>query len=741
MSSRPIAGGGHIHLRVETASIKGIAAALTMALLLPHLMSPALGSPRGNARDAASVFRWFAVRIVAGGRTTGSGLVVRGMKGDVLAISAASVVGRASAVTVINEEGREHPGRVVYRDSATSVVLIRVDKWVGPRLADIDERLPADGEELVVYAFDRTQSRFRGVEVNAIRSQPLWIRGASPLPLGFEGGPVITLNKRLAGILTSRDGRAVPGRTLLPVISRYLSFPQPQPGNQVHPPPQLQPRDQVESAIYVFPAGSSISIDGDPRGQAPLSTSLARIEPGDHKISAAIKDRLSIVRQVRLSSTSPIAILFLPPPLRYLEDKVASTVTSALSSGDARAAEVALREYLSEPNAKIDARVHLATALWLQNKSDEAIGILRDFIRLIGRSYRSIDAFILRGIIYEERREYARALTDYKYALMVHPAFSKLFEEPVQWTPQAIRQYKEEVRQNPRGAAPRIRLGRAYELVGGRLTLDAAEQFRIVLFQSPPPIASGTKQPSPASAWSVLTFPNGAYIHIGSRVMRSPLSGTTLGETPVSIRIKAAGYLDMTKVIDPKQQRGDLLLVLPPVLNLSGRSPLANQNIEKGIASFASGSWEDAARLLNEALVSDQKLYKLLPYIGLALFMQGRFAEALDILQKYLRIGTKDALAVVAYGLRGAIFAEQRRWRDALTAYKLGLELHRDMAAVKALQVPCTDRDIVDLQKQIADRPDDPRIRYRLGVGYECKGRLEDGAGVLRDALFLLGPP
>jgi tetratricopeptide (TPR) repeat protein len=409
---------------------------------------------------------------------------------------------------------------------------------------------------------------------------------------------------------------------------------------------------------------------------------------------------------------------------------------SSLSSADVQAAIASLQDLLAEAPSLVETRIYLATALRLQGRASEAIAMARNHINIYGETTRSTEAYALLGLLLEETGQFREALTAYKLAVRVQPAYAGAFVQPIVATDAQVRVVAGEVAKNPPDPLQRIRLGLLYEAKGRHGF--GMEQFKAVLFTAAPPNAAlGVSSSSAAQDVIIRTFPAGATVYLGDKVVgQSTVAVSHASGDSLQVRVVLPGFAEMKRTAWARR-RSDMLFVLLPTLEAYGHTKFARDKITEGFQSYAGGDWPVGTRAFIEALESDYRLIKINIYIAAGYHMQGRVSESLDAVRRYINIKNDDATAMLAYALMGVIFEEQSRFAEALTGYKLALKLHTALAPVISLPPLMADNEIAAMQK-LAQASDDPRLLFRLGAALEAKGRMQDGMTVLRRALFSL---
>lgn len=691
--------------------------------------------------DVVKALERFVVRVAVQDRGTRSGLVVVPQGSDVLIVTVLASGEDGAGITVTDSVGRSHAASLVSKDRGSGLTTLTVKNWPGPRVVDVDTRPLQAGEPVVVLGYGQGRGELSYLLLHATGPRQL----DQHLPSGFQGGAVVSLtHQRVLGVLASVQGNVIPGISVLTAVRPSAVRP---PGPQaptnptpvVAPPPVPSPGQVV--TISSFPAGAAISVDGASMGQAPVRIPASRIGQEPRRIAASAPGRLSVSRTVAIASDTAVDLVL--PPAPSIEPptlkgrELLARLQAAFSAGDTSNAVSAIRELFTETPSLTEVRIYQATALWLHGSRDEALAAVRAHINIHGETSRSVDAYVLLGILLEEGQQYQGALTGYKLAVKVHPAYAREFAQRVAATDAMIQAAARQVAKDPTDFLSRIRLGLLYE-AKGRFR-EGMGEFKAVLFTP-----GGAAQPaagiaSPVSpTLTVRTFPARASVFAGDRLRgQSPVTVPQPFADSLPLRVVMPGYAEMRRTITVRR-RTDVLFVLLPTLEGYGRTKFVKDKMHDGLQGFATGDWAAGTRAFVEALESDYILIRLHLYIGAGYYMQGRISESLEALRRYINIRNNDTTAMLAYVLMGVIFEEQSRFGEALTAYKLALKLHPAVAAVITLPPVTADNEIAAMQNS-AQGADDPRLLYRLGAAFEAKGRLQEGMSAMRRALFSLG--
>jgi len=721
---------------------------IILAVIVTSLTIPAPLTGQ-DLRDLVRGLRRYIVRVSIGegsGRSA-SGVVVTGAEQGV---SVVTVLAAPPAALVIVEavDGQRYLGRVIHR-AGMGLTVVSVPNWIGPRVADLDTRPMVRDQSVVVLAFDPTTSGVVYTPVKALGPRRLGGR----YPTGLLGGAVFSLAEfRVLGILTSPTGDVLPSSSIQAAVAASRAPRRPSPESPAPPvvispappPPMAAPSPGAPGLLTfsVFPAGSAVSIDGVTLGKAPLSG--GPFPPGTHTLAASMGGRVTVARKFTIPASAsdvPLVLPLLPAtePSTTVGQDLLARAHQALGSGDPVLAVTLLRRLMIESPNVTQTRVYLGLALWLQGAHQEALEVLRGHVRLLGETPASLEAYVILGLLFEERQQYQEALTRFKLALRAQPAYTDAMQRANAATEAQIAEFRRHIADRPNDHLARIHLGLSLE-AKGRFA-ESMKEFRTVVFSAPVDTITTVPPRPPARVIAIRSFPSRAFVFVGSRVVgQTPLNIPAIAEETV-LRVRAPKYAEVGRRLSPGEPAAELVFVLPPSLQGLGRTPFAQERIKGALTSLAAGDGAGATRLLREALDSDYTLLILHIPIGISLAMQGRLSESLAALRGYLSRQSSGGAAVTAYAAMAVAWERQGNQREALTAYKLALRQHPAMSAVLGPPPITTDRGIEELERTARTRPNDPATLYRLGVAYEAKGRFPQGMAALRQALFLLGPP
>lgn len=237
--------------------------ALALALILGLLTSPLQAQV---SRDIAKAMERLVVRVTpldgpAVNRAS-SGLVVERTADTALAITALDATGDAGSFLIADSTGRTYHGRIVARDRISGVAVLSISGWTGPVSASPDDRPMRPGEQIVALGFDRVSGEQTFVQTRAVGTTRL----ANALPLGFEGGPVVSLaEQQVLGIARSAAGDVIPGSTVRAAIR-----------GAVGAPPVAQPPPSLPSPTPTIP--STPTPRATPAPTSPPAVSLPAFE-------------------------------------------------------------------------------------------------------------------------------------------------------------------------------------------------------------------------------------------------------------------------------------------------------------------------------------------------------------------------------------------------------------------------------------------------------------------------------
>lgn len=150
------------------------------------------------------------------------------------------------------------------------------------------------------------------------------------------------------------------------------------------------------------------------------------------------------------------------------------------------------------------------------------------------------------------------------------------------------------------------------------------------------------------------------------------------------------------------------VLLMLPFLGWTFLDPVAKKN-EEGNALFEKGEYEAALRRYLEAQQEARSRPELHFNAGDALYMQGKYAEALQEMGRATEGTHPDMSAAAHYNLGNALF-RQEKFQEAVGAYKKSLELKPDDIDAKInleLALEKLDQDGQDEQDKNQDQNQD----------------------------------
>jgi S1-C subfamily serine protease len=199
-------------------------------------------------------------------------------------VTNAHVVGSSSDVTAKNTQQQQFNGKVIYRDPALDLALVKLDIEGTPSLSLSAPASTRVGQSVIAIGnpgFGLQNTVTRGI-VSAVGPYPAigpgtWIQTDAAINPGNSGGPLLNSRGEVIGMNTVKIvkqdiqgiGFALSGEDIVNAVQRFFPQQEPlRPGNG---------RLQVASSV----ADSEVYIDGKFVGNAPSSIPLA---PGDHTV-------------------------------------------------------------------------------------------------------------------------------------------------------------------------------------------------------------------------------------------------------------------------------------------------------------------------------------------------------------------------------------------------------------------------------------------------------------------------
>lgn len=246
-----------------------------------------------------------AVLKLSSSEATGSGFLITGTG---VVVTNAHVVGTNTEVTAKNLQQRQFNGKVVYRDPALDLALVKLDIDHTPSLALGTLASTKVGQSVIAIGnpgLGLQNTVTRGI-VSAVGSYPelgpgTWIQTDASINPGNSGGPLLNTHGDVIGMNTVKIvkvgvqgiGFALSAQDILGVVQRF--FPQQQPG---------QPdkgRLQVASSV----PDAEVYIDGKFVGNAPSTIPLPA---GDHTVEVKAAKFTDWKRTVSVTDGSDLNI-------------------------------------------------------------------------------------------------------------------------------------------------------------------------------------------------------------------------------------------------------------------------------------------------------------------------------------------------------------------------------------------------------------------------------------------------
>lgn len=246
-----------------------------------------------------------AVLKLSSSEATGSGFLITGSG---VVVTNAHVVGTNAEVTAKNLQQQQFNGKVVYRDPALDLALVKLDIDHTPSLALGTLATTKVGQSVIAIGnpgLGLQNTVTRGI-VSAVGSYPelgpgTWIQTDASINPGNSGGPLLNTHGDVIGMNTVKVvkegvqgiGFALSSQDILNVVQRF--FPQQQPG------PSDKGRLQVVSSV----PDAEVYIDGKFVGTAPSTVPLPA---GDHTVEVKASKFVDWKRTVSVTDGSDLNV-------------------------------------------------------------------------------------------------------------------------------------------------------------------------------------------------------------------------------------------------------------------------------------------------------------------------------------------------------------------------------------------------------------------------------------------------
>ena len=218
------------------------------------------------------------------------------------------VVGSNSEVIAKNLQQQQFNGKVVYKDSAVDLALVKLDVEGTPSLSLADPASIRVGQSVIAIGnpgLGLQNTVTRGI-VSAVGSDPqlgpgVWIQTDAAINPGNSGGPLLNAHGEVVGMNTIKAvkegvqsiGFAISAQDIQQIVQRFFPTQQPLPNDKA--------KVQVASSV----PDAEIYIDGKFVGDAPSAISLSA---GDHTIEVKAAKYSDWKRTVSVSSGSSVNI-------------------------------------------------------------------------------------------------------------------------------------------------------------------------------------------------------------------------------------------------------------------------------------------------------------------------------------------------------------------------------------------------------------------------------------------------
>jgi S1-C subfamily serine protease len=223
-------------------------------------------------------------------------------------VTNAHVVGSNNEVTIKNLQQQQFNGKVVYKDPALDLALVKLDVEGTPSLALANPSSIRVGQSVIAIGnpgLGLQNTVTRGI-VSAVGPDPqlgpgIWIQTDAAINPGNSGGPLLNAHGEVVGMNTIKVvkegvqgiGFALSTQDILEVVERFFPTKQPVPSDKA----QIQVASSVPDA--------EIYVDGKFVGDAPSAISLPA---GDHTVEVKAAKFTDWKRTVSVTSGSSVNI-------------------------------------------------------------------------------------------------------------------------------------------------------------------------------------------------------------------------------------------------------------------------------------------------------------------------------------------------------------------------------------------------------------------------------------------------
>lgn len=128
---------------------------------------------------------------------------------------------------------------------------------------------------------------------------------------------------------------------------------------------------------------------------------------------------------------------------------------------------------------------------------------------------------------------------------------------------------------------------------------------------------------------------------------------------------------------------GATLLILGAMIILRYAPWQLWRTIAKAIAEYYANDYESATKTLKEALRNEPDSSIAQYDLGVALYKQGKYKEAIEVFKRLLEADDAQRMKWLIHYAIGNCYAKMKRWDDAITAYQRALTLRPDDSDVK----------------------------------------------------------
>lgn len=150
--------------------------------------------------------------------------------------------------------------------------------------------------------------------------------------------------------------------------------------------------------------------------------------------------------------------------------------------------------------------------------------------------------------------------------------------------------------------------------------------------------------------------------------------------------------------------------------------------LEDGRSLNASGQYKGAVDYLKEALGINLNLHECYYELAFAHNGLGDYDNAVSYAKQYINFKPSEKKG---YMILGQVYAVQKNWQRAFTAYKSAAEFSDEASKYVNNKIgKVTSKEIAALESYTQQHPDDISAAVKLALCYEAKGRFKDGVAI-----------